>query len=197
MASPILKQAIVNYEGARSDLIDSFASNNVELIEVAYDNYEARYNALVALNTATAGRQSITWTGLVGASATGLANDATAYTATMTIDGVVKNISVVGSAAQTFTTLIAEINTDLGGDALASIASAQELRVTSDTTGAASTVVIASTGTLWPAVNGYGQIQNTVGGRAALTSTFDTVVAYLAALSTEKTAIDVLYAAEV
>ncbi len=56
-----------------------------------------------------------------GASSTGLANNATVYTASVVVDGVTKPISITGSAAQTYTTLLSEINTDLGASATASL----------------------------------------------------------------------------
>ena len=78
---------------------------------------------------------------VVGGDATGLANDATAYTATITVDGVDKAISVVGSAAQTYTDLLTEIGTDLGATATIEI-SGGDLLVTSATTDNDSKVVI-------------------------------------------------------
>lgn len=94
---------------------------------------------------------------------TGLANDATAYTATITVDGVVKNISVVGSAAQTFATLITEINTDLGASATAAVVG-NTIVVTSATAGPASTVRIGDV-TLFSSVHG------TTWGKETITST--------------------------
>lgn len=57
------------------------------------------------------------------ATATGLANDATVYTATLTYGAFSVDISVVGSASQTYATLLAGIYTDmladpLGGEAI-------------------------------------------------------------------------------
>ncbi len=79
-----------------------------------------------------------------GASASGLANDATAYTASIVVDGVAKAISIVGSAAQTLANVITQINTDLGAAATAALVDGA-IRVTSATTGAASSVVITDT----------------------------------------------------
>lgn len=80
---------------------------------------------------------------LTGGTATGLANDATVYTAAVVVDGGSSEpISIVGSAAQTYTTLMSELDTDttatwtiVGG----------ELRATSPTTGATSTIAITDT----------------------------------------------------
>jgi len=91
-----------------------------------------------------AGRQMVDVGGAkTGASSTGLANDATTYGMLVTIDGVGKNVSVVGSAAQTYTTLLSEINTDLGAAGTASLV-AGNLSIISATTGASSSVAISN-----------------------------------------------------
>jgi len=96
--------------------------------------------------------------GKTGASLTGLANDATVYTADIVVDGVTIPITVTGSAAQTYTTLLSEINTDLGVSATASLypVAAGQILVMSATTGPTSTVVITDTGTpLFSSLTGY------------------------------------------
>lgn len=70
----------------------------------------------------------------LGTDATGLANDATSYTANITVNGVVVPIAVTGSAAQTVTTLIAELNTDLGANATAALTGGNII-ITSDNGG--------------------------------------------------------------
>jgi hypothetical protein len=118
-------------------------------------------------STATAGYQDVQYINfLSGSAATGLVGTTT-YTATITVDGVAKSISVLGSAAQTVTTLLAEINTDLGAAAVASI-NAGHLRITSATTGALSLVSIADV-TLFKAVSGLVSISHAVPGKAAVT----------------------------
>lgn len=102
------------------------------------------------LNTADVrGYQDINFsTPITGSTTTNLVS-ATTYTATITVDGVAKSISILGSAALTFTTLISELNADLGSAAVASIVSGK-LRITSNTVGTTSTVAIAA-GTLFAA----------------------------------------------
>jgi hypothetical protein len=79
-------------------------------------------------------------------SPTGLANDATVYTATLRFDDATTNaISIVGSAAQTITTLLAELNTDVTTPVVT--LEGNELVFTSATTGPASSVFISDTGT--------------------------------------------------
>lgn len=121
----------------------------------------------------TAGYQVATFSvAKAGGDATGLTNDATAYTTTITVDGVAKSISVVGSAAQTFTALLSEINTDLGASATATL-DAGNIKITSATTGVTSTVLTV-TGTLFPALTNFAAITAAVPGTgsvAALTAT--------------------------
>lgn len=76
------------------------------------------------------------------------------YTAVVTIDGVAKPISIQGSAAQTFTTLISEINTDLGVSATAAIVGGN-IKITSATTGLSSSVFVTD-GDLFKALGAYG-----------------------------------------
>ena len=79
-----------------------------------------------------------------GATATGLANSAEVYGMTVAVDGgAAQQISVTGSAAQTYTTLLAEINTDLTGATCALVGG--NLKITSDTTGASSSIAITNT----------------------------------------------------
>jgi hypothetical protein len=111
----------------------------------------------------TAGSQTVDFGGtIVGANATGLANDATVYTATVTIDGgAAQPVAVTGSAAQTFTTLLAELNTDVTGAEFAIVGG--DLVLTSDTEGTSSTVLITD-GTLFTALTGFVDINTAVAG---------------------------------
>jgi hypothetical protein len=82
---------------------------------------------------------SSTPTGLVGA---------TTYTASVNVDnGTIRAISILGSTAQTFTTLLAELNTDLaaGGAAATAALVGGQIVITSATTGVASSVVVTDT----------------------------------------------------
>ncbi len=90
--------------------------------------------------------------GVYDGNATGLANDATVYTATITVDGVAKPISMTGSSAQTFGQLKALFNSQLGGTAICANAPGMAgLLFTSVTTGVNSSVYI-DYGTLFPAL---------------------------------------------
>jgi len=78
---------------------------------------------------------------IAGGSATGLANDATIYNATINVDGTNHTIAITGSAAQTYVALIAQIDIDLIGTAVASVV-AGNLQITSVAIGSGSTVLI-------------------------------------------------------
>lgn len=106
-----------------------------------------------AVNGYTITRLTFNGNGVYDGNATGLANDATVYTATITVDGVAKPISITGSSAQNFGQLRALFNTQLGGAATCeSDVGMLGLRFKSTTTGAGSSVVI-SYGTLFPALS--------------------------------------------
>lgn len=77
----------------------------------------------------------------------------TTYTATVVVDGVSTPVSIAGSAAQTFTDLITQINTDLGAAATAAL-SGSTITITSATTGTSSTVVVGA-GNLFQSLNGF------------------------------------------
>jgi hypothetical protein len=100
---------------------------------------------------------------LAGSNASGLANDATVYTTTIKVDGVTFPISIIGSAAQTVTLVMAAFNTQLEGMAKAVIYGGN-LLVTSTSFGATSTVLMV-TGTLFPALTGFVCITGTIGGK--------------------------------
>jgi hypothetical protein len=80
----------------------------------------------------------------VGGDTTGLANDATVYTASVVVDGgSPQAIDVTGSAAQTYTTLLTALNDDTTG-AVWSLTGGN-LLLTSDSTGVNSSIAITDT----------------------------------------------------
>ena len=104
----------------------------------------------------TAGFATVTFGPLPAgsATATGLANDGTLYTASIDVDapGAPVAVSIAGSAAQTFATLITELNADLGAAATAALVG-DSIVITSASTGNASTVVVTD-GNLFSSVKG-------------------------------------------
>lgn len=98
---------------------------------------------------------------------------ATNYLATITVDGVDKAISIQGSAAQTITTLIAEINTDLADAATAAL-DAGSIVVTSATTGVASKVSMSDI-SLFRSVTGFAGLDVAVAGAVDMLDAFGTV----------------------
>lgn len=152
----------------------------VTTIAVLYSDGSGSATASVP---ATAGRQTINFNGTIssGAVATTLANNATAYTATITVDGVVRNLSITGSTAQTYATLVTAMNTSLTGSVAVVSISSGNLVVTSATTGITSTVLVASTGTLLPALAGYVAVGTATAGTALVPAGFSNTVTLLAA----------------
>jgi hypothetical protein len=103
----------------------------------------------------TAGFATLTFAPLPMGSATptGLANNATAYTASIDVDapGGPVAISAAGSTMQTFATLVSVLGTALGG--VATVGLVGDVVITSVTTGNASTVEVTD-GTLFSSVKG-------------------------------------------
>lgn len=93
--------------------------------------------------------------GLWSNTLTGLANNATVYTATVTVNGTAKPLSVTGSQVQTYGELFTKINEQLVGFAtIAQGFKSTEMEIKSIITGTNSTVVMSNYGTLFPAL-GY------------------------------------------
>lgn len=106
----------------------------------------------------------------------GLKPKDTIYTATITVDGVATDISIAGSAAQTVGALLSQINVGLGASATATFA-AGDIKVTSATTGASSTVAIVDD-TLFAGLVGTATNRPAVPGaaNAGTTKTYTAIV---------------------
>ena len=125
-------------------------------------------------DTSTFGYQDVDLGGGVDAiDATGLANDATEYTATATVDGIAIPITIVGSAAQTYNDLLTELNTIFGVGAYASIEGGN-LRIASDISGDASTVLIEDTD-LFSSLSDFVSITAAVDGETTSTGEESTI----------------------
>lgn len=88
-----------------------------------------------------------------GTNPTGLPNTAATFTATVTVDGTVKALSITGSTAQTFNALLVQINAAFAGAAVATI-SGGNLIITSGTVGSSSSVLITDNN-LFSSITGY------------------------------------------
>lgn len=116
---------------------DATADGDIQLV-FTYEDLTININYEI---DGTAGYEDIIFsTAKALVDATGLANDATVYTALVNVDGVGFNVMVTGSAAQTFTTLLTEINADLVG-AVASLEDGN-IRITSSSNGVGSNITI-------------------------------------------------------
>lgn len=121
----------------------------------------AFFDAQETASDAFAGYNNVSMSIVAGSDATGLANDATAYTATINIDGTDYAVSVVGSAAQTITTLVTEINADLPGTECA--IDGTDLTVTTTTAGESGSVTITDVD-LFSSVTGFVKVDEPIGG---------------------------------
>lgn len=123
----------------------------------------------------TAGTSTINVGGAkLGTDTTGLPNTTATFAALAAVDGKVITINVTGSAAQTFTTLVTELNADLGANATAAL-SGGNIVITSATTGLNSSVVLFDTGNLFSKLTGYTGITKTAGTAARVYTTTVTV----------------------
>jgi hypothetical protein len=104
-----------------------------------------------------------------GGTATGLANDATVYTYQLSVDGGgLQTISITGSAAQTYTLLLAEITTDISGATVSLVGG--NLKFVSSSTGASSTIALTSGGggsNLLTTLTGFVAVRTATAGTAA------------------------------
>lgn len=146
---------------ARQVLTPLFA--DVTFANTEFDFFDN--NALPALNTA--GYQSVDMNaGITSTSlATGLTNSAQIFTATITVDGVSRAVSMTGAVAQTVADLITQINTKLAGAATVSI-DGGNLKITSASVGSSSSVFIADSN-LFSSLTGYVSLLLPVNGTTA------------------------------
>lgn len=148
-------------EQATVDIWDLYTFRNVR-----YDYFDSNLTP----TTDTSGYQFVDLNaGATLAGATGLANDATVYTATIRVnDALDIALSVTGSAAQTFGDLNIIINAALGANATIAIDSGN-LKVTSNATGPGSKISITNTGTfpLFSRLAGYRFLGTPITGEAA------------------------------
>jgi hypothetical protein len=118
----------------------------------------------------TAGFQGIDFAAGLTSTAlpTGLNNNASVYTANISVNGVNRVISLIGANAQTYNNLLIQINADLAGTATITITGGN-LIVTSTAVGSLSSIVINDTN-LFSSLNGYQSLGVPVAGATADTS---------------------------
>jgi hypothetical protein len=111
----------------------------------------------------TRGTQAVDFGAAVtGATATGLTNDATVYTATVNVDGAgAQSLSIIGSTAQTFATLITQLDIDTANASWSIVAG--DLVATSDSYGTTSTILIADTN-LFSSITGFVAVLGAIAG---------------------------------
>jgi hypothetical protein len=112
------------------DLTQSFKDTLKFKVEVEAGDLDT--NAVAVIDLASA---------VEGSDATGFADDTTAYKMDIDLNASTNNVSVLGSAAQTYTTLLAEINTDLTDMTATLSADGTQIVITADN-GGANTITI-------------------------------------------------------
>lgn len=158
--------------GSASGLPSITGTNGYQIV-----NYQPGVTAgtSTGLTAPTAGSQVVAFgAAKTGVSPSGLANDATVYTASITVDGSVKSVTVAGSAAQTFTDVIAAVNSALGSSATAAIVGGN-IKITSATTGLTSTVR-TTTGNLFSSLLNFNVIRAAVDGTGSVANLTGSVV---------------------
>ena len=104
---------------------DGFLTNNANVayrIVWGYTDANANFIAgapsdRILVSNLTSGYQIVEFTAAkAGGDATGLANDATVYSCSIAVDGATATlVNITGSTAQTYTTLISQLNIDVAG----------------------------------------------------------------------------------
>lgn len=126
-----------------------------------------------AITPLTPGHQDITFTTLASSGSPTMLVSGTTYTATVLVDGTfTKNISILGSTALTFDTLIDQLNVDLGTAAVATIDVAAKKIIITSTTGGSSSAISITAGTLFAAPLAY---YNNLSGAVAGTNNTITI----------------------
>lgn len=119
----------------------------------------------------TSGYQTISFLSpITSGTATGLSNSSAIYTATITVDGVPIAIQITGSTAQTYGTLVSQLNTDLSTAATATITGGK-LKITSASFGIDSTVRISNSQIITPTPTVTASITNTPSTTPTITLT--------------------------
>lgn len=145
------KQKSVRFVGTSGATLTNVVSEiNTDLGADATASISNGNLIITSASTGAASSVEIADTGFLFASLTGYAGITSVrgvaprvYTAFLQVDGVLVPISIQGSSAQTFTTLVSQINTDLGSAATA-VLSGGSIRITSATTGLTSTIAVVN-----------------------------------------------------
>lgn len=139
-----------------------------EYVAVATDAEQGDISAniewSIAASIATQGLQGVDLGGVPpGGNASGLANDATVYTATVDVDGAEapQAIAITGTAAQTMQTLLDELNADTTGATWTLAGNGLICR--SDSTGISSSINLVDTN-LFSTVTGFSSVEGAVNG---------------------------------
>lgn len=107
---------------------------------------------------------------------TGLANDSTVYTASVSVDGVNKSLSVTGSTAQTFAQLFSTLNSQLGGATVVRDEGVGGIEIVANSSGPTSKIRVTNVGTLFPPMRATGYANNSTAYTGTVTVNGSTVI---------------------
>lgn len=165
-SDPAYKRTITGVELStfiRQVMAPTFAENTFSKTE--FDFYE---NNLTPTGSSS-GMQVISFANGLTSDAlpTGLNNDGTQYTATVVVNGSPKVVTITGSAAQSYGTLLVQINGKLGAPAVAVASLVNgDIQIASTATGSNSTVTIADSN-LFSSLTGFNSFLLPRSGEAA------------------------------
>jgi len=141
ITGPVNGQVLTYSAGTWVNAAGGGGGASAPLYEVVYGTGASVTSDPTFLATLTAYDEVFFSVAKTGGDSTGLANDATVYTATVAVDGGLPQlVAVTGSTAQTYTTLISELNADTTGATWALVNG--NLRCTSDTPNSSASVAI-------------------------------------------------------
>lgn len=163
-SDPLFKTTVTNVELStfiHQVMAPTFAENTFSKAE--YDFYD---NNLTP-GSNSAGTQTVSFSGGLtsGESSTGLADDATPYTAVVVVDGRSRTVTITGATAQTAADLLVQLNASLGSTATA-VLSGGNIVITSATTGSNSSVLIIDSD-LFSSMTGYNALLLPITGGSA------------------------------
>ena len=162
-------------ELAREDIVNGFDSSALGSPHLYASEPEDQLNLIGSVSSGvtmpyscrayTSGYQVVDVGGAkIGTDSTGFSNDTTQYSLEVQVDGSSSYLAIQGSDAQTFDSLITQMNLDADFSALATAAiNNGNIEITSNSFGSSSTVNIVI-GSLVSSLTGYVRVQTAVDG---------------------------------
>jgi hypothetical protein len=186
MTGTLIIDGLTSYDGLQVDVDKSnIDTNSISVLGDLTSSFLVNKKFNATLNAASGYQVVNVGGGKIPATSTGLANDGTVYSATVTINGAAHDVNIIGSAAQTYTDLLIQINDTTPGIGVAPFGVASlglisgNLQIVSATAGTTSTVLIVdSTGPnppLFATLTGFVAISPAVAGFNSQIGVFTTL----------------------